>query len=52
MSINIIEVDPLDLREMLKTLMLLENPKVDFSLVPYATRTEALKALAAKNLAD
>lgn len=41
-----------DLREMLKTLMLLENPKVDFSLVPYATRTEALKALAAKNLAD
>ena len=37
------------MREMLKTLMLLENPNVDFCVVPYATRDEALKALAAKS---
>ena len=37
------------MKEMLKSLMLLENPKVDFSLVPYATRLDAIEALAGKS---
>ena len=39
------------MKEMLKALMLLENPKVDFSIVPYPTRIEAIEALAGKSAA-
>lgn len=38
-----------NMKEMLKTLMLLENTKTDFYWVPYPTREDALKALSAKS---
>ncbi len=41
-----------NMKDMLKTLMLLENVKTDFYWVPYPTRAEALSALAAKSDAD
>jgi anti-anti-sigma factor len=34
-----------NMREMLQTLMLLENPKVDFAMQPYPTREAAIKGL-------
>ncbi len=37
-----------NMREMLKTLMLLENTKTDFFWVPFADRPSALAALAAR----
>ena len=38
-----------NMKDMLKTLMMLENPKTDFYWVPYPNREAALSALAAKN---
>jgi hypothetical protein len=40
------------MRDMLKTLMILENAKTDFYWVPYPTREAALAALAAKDAAS
>jgi anti-anti-sigma factor len=34
-----------NMREMLRTLMLLENPRVDFAMQPYPTREAAIKGL-------
>ncbi len=41
-----------NMRDMLKTLMILENAKTDFYWVPYPTREAALAALAAKDAAS
>jgi anti-anti-sigma factor len=38
-----------NMKDMLRTLMLLENTKTDFYWVPYPSREDALKALAEKN---
>ena len=41
-----------NMTDMLKTLMLLENLKTDFYWLPYPTKADALKALAARNDAN
>jgi anti-anti-sigma factor len=41
-----------NMKDMLKTLMILENTKTDFYWVPYPTREAALAALAAKDAAS
>ncbi len=38
-----------NMKDMLKTLMMLENPKTDFYWVPYQNMEEAKKALAARD---